>query len=175
MKIKRKLFYVVLIAVALLAFTAWPVSASSGNPQVSTAPDLTTFLNWLISGPGSILAVSWLLERMKWFQAMESNAKDYLTFGIAAVVGCAALAMVTYVPASTMAAIAPYFMILSSMFVTVFVMKTFHKADKQSNISEITGPGKYATGYFTNVGHWSGPSDESEPPTEPFEKSGGDA
>lgn len=94
------------------------------------APDLPGVLQWLVGGGGSILAVSWGLERMKWFQALSSETKDYTIFGAAAVVGCGALAIITYVPAVMLGAIAPYFAILASIFVTVFLAKVFHKADR---------------------------------------------
>jgi len=125
--------FVSVFLIVLLAMLVWvaPVSASAGPAQeVPGAPDLSTFLQWLIGGPGSILAVSWLLERMKWFQALTSDQKQYTVFGCAAAVGCGALAVVKFAPPSLLASIAPFFMVISATFVTLFVMKGFHKADK---------------------------------------------
>lgn len=94
--------------------------------------DLTSFLTWLVASGGSISVVSWLFERMSWFQALTSEAKDYTIFGAAAAVSCGAMAIVAYVPAETLAAIAPYFLAVSSIFATVFIGKAFHRVDKAS-------------------------------------------
>lgn len=128
----KKSFFSLVIALLVLFVILQTVSASSGAAQGSgpTAPDLKTFLQWLIGGGGSILAVSWALERMLWFQGLSPEQKDYTIFGLSGAVGCAALAIVTYVPASTLDSIAPYFLILASIFATTFIAKTFHKADK---------------------------------------------
>jgi hypothetical protein len=126
----KRVSIILLLALLALIVIAAPVAASSGVAQETQPPTLDAFLQWLISGGGSILAVSWLFERMKWFQNLASESKDYVIFAVSAVVGCGALALVTYVPAAVMAAIAPYFLILASVFVTVFIAKAFHKADK---------------------------------------------
>jgi hypothetical protein len=121
------------MVVSLVALVvAVPVFASSGADQTAiTQPlDVNSFLQWLIGGGGSIMAVSWILERTKWFQALNSDQKDYTIFGLSAVVGCGALAIVTYVPAYILAEIAPYFLILASIFTTVFIVKVFHSTDK---------------------------------------------
>lgn len=129
-----KFFGLCLVAILVALLLAVPVSASSGSPQAQSTGDLPVtleaFLQWLIGGGGSILAVSWLLERMPWFQRLSPEAKDYTIFGLAAVVGCGALAVVMYVPAGVLSAIAPFFLIIASTFVTVFIAKAFHLADK---------------------------------------------
>jgi hypothetical protein len=99
--------------------------------------DLTSFLTWLVVSGGSISVVSWLFERMNWFQALASDVKDYTIFGASVVVGCGALAVVTYVPAEVLAAIAPYFLVVSGTFATVFMGKAFHRVDKGGGV-EIT-------------------------------------
>jgi hypothetical protein len=120
-----------LVVILFSLLFAMPVFASSGAPQAAPAPiDVRAFLQWLIGGGGSILAVSWLLERMAWFQLLTSDQKDYTIFGFGAVVGCGALAIVMYVPAYWLDAIAPFFLIVASTFVTVFIAKLFHRADK---------------------------------------------
>lgn len=132
---KTKLFVIALVLVlaVLLPVVVTPVFAASALPQ-EAAPvlDIGAFLQWLIGGGGSILAVSWLLERMAWFQALSSNAKDNTIFGASVVVGGGALAVVNYVPANILSAIAPYFLVVASTFATVFIAKTFHRADKKA-------------------------------------------
>jgi hypothetical protein len=136
------LFSLSLIVMLISVVMVVPVSAISlhTSPTVlqivpqQTAPaapmDLTGFLQWLVGGGGSILAVSWILERLKWFQSLSSNTKDYTIFGFAVFVGCGALAVITYVPPAILALFAPYFLILASTFVMVFIAKAFHRADK---------------------------------------------
>lgn len=94
--------------------------------------DLTSFLQWLVVSGGSISVVSFVFERLTWFQSLSSEAKDYTIFGAAAAVSCSAMAIVAYVPAETLAAIAPYFLAVSSIFATVFIGKAFHRVDKSS-------------------------------------------
>jgi hypothetical protein len=128
---KTRLLIVFIVALLALLVVFAPVVASpaEGAAQQEQVPTLNMFLQWLIGGGGSIMAVSWLLERMAWFQALTSDQRDYVIFGLAAGVGCGALAVVNYVPATVLDAIAPYFLVLASVFVTVFLAKTFHKAD----------------------------------------------
>jgi hypothetical protein len=127
-----KLFRLSLVVILLSLIFAVPVFASSGSPQAPEPPpvDLRAFLQWLVGGGGSILAVSWMLERMRWFQALYADQKDYIVFGCAAVVGCGALAVVMYVPQAFLDTIAPFFMLIASIFVTVFIVKIFHRVDK---------------------------------------------
>jgi drug/metabolite transporter (DMT)-like permease len=127
-----KFFRLCLVVILLMLIFAVPVLASSGSPQAPEPPpvDLHAFLQWLIGGGGSILAVSWFLERMRWFQSLYADQKDYIVFGCAAIVGCGALAVVMYVPQTFLDAIAPFFLIIASTFVTVFIAKLFHRADK---------------------------------------------
>jgi hypothetical protein len=127
-----KFFRLSLVVILLSLILAVPVLASSGSPQAPEPPpvDVRAFLQWLIGGGGSILAVSWLLERMRWFQSLYADQKDYIVFGCAAVVGCGALAVVMYVPQTLLDVIAPFFLLVASTFVTVFIVKIFHRADK---------------------------------------------
>jgi FtsH-binding integral membrane protein len=127
-----KLFRLSLVVILLSLILAVPVFASSGAPQAPEPPpvDVRAFLQWLIGGGGSILAVSWLLERMRWFQSLYADQKDYIVFGCAAIVGCTALFVVMYVPQTFLDTIAPFFLIVASTFVTVFIAKLFHRADK---------------------------------------------
>lgn len=131
---KSVIVALVLIMAAALPFAVTPALASAGPAAPvgqETAPiTLPLFLQWLIGGGGSIIAVSWLFERMAWFKAISSEAKDNTIFGAAVVIGCGALAVVTYAPPAILDAIGPYFLIVASTFVTVFIAKVFHRADK---------------------------------------------
>jgi hypothetical protein len=92
---------------------------------------LAEFLMWLISGGGAVLAASWVLERMAWFQKIESSdAKEWIFFGCASVIGVGAYCLVTYAPVF-LAAAQPFFMILAGIFGSVFLGKKFHVEDKK--------------------------------------------
>jgi len=129
-----------LMVIFAVSFTAMPAATVSAHAvqsitsvhqtQAPAPMDLQAFLQWLIGGGGSIVAVSWLLERMKWFQALSSDAKDYTIFGFSIMVGCSALVVVTHVPPAVLDAIAPYFLIIASTFAAVFIAKVFHRVDK---------------------------------------------
>lgn len=87
-------------------------------------------LQWLLGSGGVVIAVSWIVERWAWFQAKAANVKEWLFFGFTAIVWVAAYLVVTYVPATVIAAIQPYFLGVSGLFITVVVGKLFHQADK---------------------------------------------
>ena len=92
---------------------------------------LTDFLVWLFAGGGSIAVISWVMERVNWFQSLTSEAREWLMFGLSALVGVLAYAVVNYVSAETLSLIAPYFTIVASVFGVVFLGKAFHKVDKR--------------------------------------------
>lgn len=127
----KKFLYALLAVLVTLVILVAPVSAAPASAQeAQEAPDLSTFLQWLVGGPGAVMAVSWLLERMKWFQALTSEQKQYTVFGAAAAVGCGALAVVKFASPAFLDAVAPFFMVVSAIFVSLFVMKAFHSQDK---------------------------------------------
>ena len=131
----KRFFGIMIVALLALIVLAVPVQAEPAIQSVDPGGlpiDINSFLQWLIGGGGSIMAVSWILERMAWFQALGSDQKDYVLFTFAAALGCGALAVVTYVPAAILDAVAPFFLIVASIFVLVFIAKTFHMADRKN-------------------------------------------
>lgn len=93
------------------------------------ALSLAEFLVW-ISGGGATMAASWLLERSNWYQQLASEMKRGIFFGVAALFGIGAYLVGAYVPVSTLEQIAPYFLILSSIFSYVFLGTAFHRVDR---------------------------------------------
>jgi hypothetical protein len=93
--------------------------------------ELNQFLVWLFGGGGAIVAVSFVAERIPQFQALTSQVKQIVMFVACALVSCGAYAVVTFVPANIMSQIVPWFGIVASTFVTLFVSKNFHQVDKQ--------------------------------------------
>jgi hypothetical protein len=92
--------------------------------------ELKDFLVWLASGGGGIIAASWLLERWAWFQAKTAEIKELILWGSSAFLAVGSYALVNYLPEASLAMIAPYFYIVSGIFVTVVIGKLFHKVDK---------------------------------------------
>lgn len=91
---------------------------------------LEDFLLWLVASGGSIAVVSWVFERLKWFQDQPSTTKDYIIFLASIVVGILAQLGLTYLPKEVIEVLTPYFAVVYSIFGTVFLAKGFHKVDK---------------------------------------------
>jgi lipid-A-disaccharide synthase-like uncharacterized protein len=92
--------------------------------------ELKDFLSWIIAG-GGIPFVSWGLERMAWFQKLASQAKEWVFFGFAAGVTVLAYVVQTYVPIEVLQQVAPFFLLISGTFITLFIGKGFHQLDKK--------------------------------------------
>ena len=94
------------------------------------------FLKWLWLSGGSIIAASWIFERIQWFKAKSADEKEWFFFGLASLFSVGAYAAITYIPVATLDAIQPYFLIVSGIFITVVIGKMFHVADK--NVTNVT-------------------------------------
>lgn len=88
------------------------------------------FLTWLAGG-GSIIAVSFIFERMAWFQKLTSDARQWVMFAAASVFSLGAYATNVYVSPDVLAQLAPIFGIEAGIFGILFLSKAFHKVDKQ--------------------------------------------
>ena len=93
--------------------------------------ELEQVFSWLVSGGGSIAAVSWILERSKWFQVLDSDAKEWLFFALVSAVSIVAYLIQAYVPMSILEEIQPIANILISVFSGLFLGKSFHLVDKE--------------------------------------------
>jgi hypothetical protein len=93
--------------------------------------DINQFLQWLLGSGGSIIAASWILERIGKFQAQTPDIKEWIFFGLSAIFSVGSYLVITFVPAEIIAAIGPYFLIVSGLFVTIVVGKMFHSVDKK--------------------------------------------
>lgn len=92
--------------------------------------DFAMFMQYLISGGGSVLAASFLLERFPKYKNLESpELKDWIFFVVSSVIGVGAYALVTFAP-EFMSVAEPYFVILAGTFGFVFLGKKFHAEDK---------------------------------------------
>lgn len=93
---------------------------------------LTDFLIWLVGG-GSIIGISWVFERIAWYQSLTSNAKQWVFFGACTVVSVAAYAVQTYVPVASLETLAPWFQIVAGLFIALFLGNQFHEKDKDAS------------------------------------------
>jgi hypothetical protein len=93
---------------------------------------ITEFLGWLFNSGGAIVTVSWIFERLPWYQAQDPTKKQYLFFGACVLVSVLGYLGLTYIPADIVNQIAPYFAIIYSTFAALFVGNQFHKSDKKT-------------------------------------------
>ena len=93
---------------------------------------LAEFLAWLVNSGGAIAVVSFLFERWAWYQAQTSDNKRYMFFGACVIVSVLGYLGLTYIPPEIIQQIAPYFGILYSTFLAIFVGTKFHQEDKKT-------------------------------------------
>lgn len=89
------------------------------------------FINWLIFGGGSVMASSFILERLPKFQELTSGGRELVSYISASALGIGAYVLITYAPDFVSAA-QPYFIILAGTFVSIFLNNVFHNTDKKS-------------------------------------------
>ena len=92
--------------------------------------EIKDFLNWLLAGGGVTIAGSWIAERVPQFQALEPDKKEYVFFGFVSLAWIVTYLFLNYVPTSFIDSIAPFFLGVSGLFISIVVGKMFHKADK---------------------------------------------
>ena len=92
--------------------------------------NLIDFLTWIVYGGGGAIAVSWILEKMPWYQEKQSDVKQNIYFGIVSGFTLIVYAILNYVPAEVLAMIAPWFGIIAVTFVNVYIGTGFHRASK---------------------------------------------
>jgi hypothetical protein len=87
---------------------------------------VSDFLVWLAGG-GSLIAASWVLGQFAWYTSLTEKAKQWIFFALAVLFGGGAYAVSQYIPKTTLDGIAPYFLIVSFVFIAIFVNKTYTK------------------------------------------------
>lgn len=92
--------------------------------------NLIDFLTWIVYGGGGAIAVSWILEKMPWYQEKPSNVKQNIYFGIVSVFTLIIYAILNYVRAEVLAMLTPWFGIIAVTFVNVYIGTGFHKVSK---------------------------------------------
>ena len=95
--------------------------------------NLIDFLTWIVYGGGGAIAVSWILEKMPWYQEKPSGVKQNIYFGIVSGFTLIIYAILNYVPAEVLAMIAPWFGIIAVTFVNVYIGTGFHRVSKATS------------------------------------------
>jgi len=89
--------------------------------------DFSQFLGWLAGVGGATVAASWILGQFEWYKKLVEKVKKWIFFGVSVTFGVSAYAGITYIPASTLSAITPYFLIVSGIFILVFINDAYAK------------------------------------------------
>ena len=102
---------------------------------------LNDFFALLLTAGGASAAASWVLERIKAYADIEnSETKRWIFFAVCAVLSIGSYCVITFVPAAILLAIAPYFGILATLFLSVFLGNSFHAKDKLSASGTVNNP-----------------------------------
>lgn len=90
--------------------------------------DIFEFLPWIVYGGGGAIAISWILEQVKWYQEQSAKAKKNIFFGFSAVFTVLIYVFMTYVPQNAIEAIAPFFSIIAAAFISTYIGTGYHRA-----------------------------------------------
>ena len=91
--------------------------------------DMVQFLTWLASAGGAAATLSFILERIPQFQDLDSNYKSWVNLGGTIVLALSAFAVLTYVPAATLALLAPWFKVVAACVVAWLASQVAHTVD----------------------------------------------
>jgi hypothetical protein len=90
---------------------------------------LQQFLEWLVSGGGAAVVLSFVLERIPAFQKLEASVKGWINLGGVLVLSLGAFAVVRYVPADVLSQIAPWFGVVFGVVSAWLIGQLGHKVD----------------------------------------------
>ena len=99
--------------------------------------DFSSFLTWLVTGGGSIMAASWILGRFPKYAALADSIKQIIFFCVASVFGVGAYFGMVYLPPTFIAQIQPIFVILAGVFAYTFFNKLSTKLDAVQKLLEL--------------------------------------
>lgn len=89
------------------------------------------FLLWLASGLGSSAIMSYIMERLEWFQNLVSDKKRlYATVG-ASVISILSFLTLKYVPAEVWDLLSPYWQLVLGVIAVNYGVEVFHFFDKK--------------------------------------------
>ena len=98
--------------------------------MVDLPTNLVEFLTWIVYGGGGAIAVSWILEKLSWYQEKPAETKRNIYFGIVTAFTLIIYVILNFVPTTVLDALSPYFGIIAVTFVNVYIGTGFHRANK---------------------------------------------
>ena len=102
---------------------------------------LNDFFALLLTAGGASAVASWILERIKAYSNIsDPEVKRWIFFGVCTVLSVGSYCVITFVPESVLLQIAPYFGIVATVFLSVFLGNSFHAKDKLSASGTVNNP-----------------------------------
>ena len=92
---------------------------------------MNEFLVFLFAGGGNVVIGSWVLEKLDWFQSLESKKKEYVFYVVGVVLALVAYSVITFVPAETIEQISPFFAVLYTILTSLIGGDVFHRFTKK--------------------------------------------
>lgn len=89
------------------------------------------FLTWLFSGVGAIAVISYIAERSKWFNDLDTETKKTYKAVASTLVALAAYALSVYVPAEVWVVLDPYWKVIVAVISLNYGVEVFHAFDKK--------------------------------------------
>jgi uncharacterized membrane-anchored protein len=95
---------------------------------------VTELLSWIVYSGGAILAASWVLDRIKRFQAATAENKRIFVMGTSVLVSLAGYAILTYVPPEIMTQLNPWLTVASGTIILYGGGQIYHQATKKNGL-----------------------------------------
>jgi len=96
---------------------------------VTNLLDIKEFLLWIAVSGGAAVLFSWVAEQVGWFQKQVPKTKWWISMLGSVVLAVGAKLIIDFVPAETLAAIAPYFAIVAAVVVSFVANQVAHALD----------------------------------------------
>jgi len=91
---------------------------------------LQDFLVWLAAGGGSVAVLSWVAERVAWFQTLTAENKRLTMVLCSVFLAVASKLLLDFVPQESIEAIAPYFATIYGVVLIYLQNQVAHKLNK---------------------------------------------
>lgn len=99
--------------------------------------DFSQFLTWLAGVGGATIAASWILGQFVWYNKLVEKMRKWVFFGISALLGMGGYAGSVYLPTSFITVITPYFLIVSGIFILVFINEAYTKLSDLYKLNDL--------------------------------------
>jgi len=95
---------------------------------------LDNFLLWIVNSGGGAAVVSYVLEKLTWYQNQKPENKQYIFFGFTILITILGYLGITYIPAEYIKMATPYFAMVYTSFTALFLGTKFHTETKVSPV-----------------------------------------